>query len=120
MKPNQLNVSTYHKYVNHPNKMKKQRIECGFCDADWWNMDDYLIKLLPAMLRRLANKTIAYPGTEEFPTPESWTEYLESTAELFEHAELLTGDPTSEIGEAQHLIEEAFSRLAHVFFALWD
>ena len=31
-------------------KFKKQRIERGFADSDWWSMDHYLLLLIPAML----------------------------------------------------------------------
>lgn len=68
-------------------KWAYQRVTRGFSDWDTWDLDQYFLKLIPAALRHLAKHTHGYPGTERFPTFESWQKYLLDMAELFERAE---------------------------------
>lgn len=57
-------------------KWAYQRITQGYCDFDWWDMDTYLTMLMADMIDELAKKSHGYPGNKEFPTPESWENYL--------------------------------------------
>ena len=57
-------------------KWAYQRITRGYADIDWWDMDVHISRLLVQMLRKLADEGMGYPGNEEFPTPESWKDYL--------------------------------------------
>lgn len=52
----------------------------GFCPTDVWNIDEYLLAVLPHMFRYLAKNGCAYPGTNQFPSPEAWHEHLEELA----------------------------------------
>jgi len=56
-----------------------QRIAKGYCDFDIMDIDDWLLSVLPAMLKELAGKP-AYPGYEPFDTPEKWEAWLNDTA----------------------------------------
>ena len=57
-------------------KWAYQRITKGYCDADWWDLDSHLTRLMADSIQDLADKGMGYPGTDEFPTPESWQKYL--------------------------------------------
>lgn len=54
-----------------------QRITRGYSDVDVWNLDAWLLAVLPPMLLALANDECgAYPGTEPFDTLEKWQQWL--------------------------------------------
>ena len=55
----------------------------GHAWRDSAEMDEYLLHLIPSMLRDHA-KSIAYPGNDEFPTYESWQAWCNSLANRFE------------------------------------
>ena len=50
MKNNNLGVNTRYRLCgrNGKQKMKKQRANRGFCSGDLWDMDSYLLELIPA------------------------------------------------------------------------
>lgn len=57
-------------------KWAYQRITRGFCDSDYWDLDHFLAELMAQSIKKLADETHGYPGTDEFPTYESWKDYL--------------------------------------------
>ena len=57
-------------------KWAYQRVTRGFSDYDYWDLDTYLTQMLADSIEQLAIHTHGYPGTEEFPTYESWRDYL--------------------------------------------
>lgn len=57
-------------------KWAYQRVTRGYSDPDWYDADVYISRLFTQILRKLADEGMGYPGTEEFPTPESWKDYL--------------------------------------------
>lgn len=57
-------------------KWAYQRITRGFCDADVWDLDTHLSEYLAQTIEYLAKTSHSYPGTDEFPTYESWETYL--------------------------------------------
>jgi len=73
-------------YLTHPWKFfndcwsnlknAKMRIIRGWCWSDLWNMDNYLMEIIPDMLRTLASDGQTYPGREPFETPEKWHSWL--------------------------------------------
>lgn len=67
-------------------KWAYQRITKGFCDYDIWDMDVYLIQLLADGIKQLADTSWGYPCTEEFPTHESWQEYLYKICDLLNYS----------------------------------
>lgn len=80
-------------YLKHPLKFIKQihyniknsieRITKGYSYFDVMDMDDFLLALIPAMLHDLSHGG-AYPGDNEFPTYESWSEWCNNLAIRFE------------------------------------
>lgn len=95
-----LNVwKTYHRparyYFTHPwiwikdmyynCKAARERARQGYATRDIWNLDKWLLTILPPMLRELANDPDgAYPGTEPFETPEKWELWLYNMAKQIE------------------------------------
>ena len=57
-------------------KWAYQRITRGFCDFDVWDFDYYLTSVMAQGIKHLADTTHSYPGNNEFPTYESWKDYL--------------------------------------------
>ena len=57
-------------------KWAYQRATKGYCDFDWWDLDTHLSMLMADTIEALAKNGHGYPGTKEFPTPESWETYL--------------------------------------------
>lgn len=53
-----------------------QRATKGYADRDTWDLDTYLLELIPNMVDHLRQNTHGYPGNSNFPTPEAWDEYL--------------------------------------------
>ncbi len=43
-------------------EFKKQRIERGFADCDWWDLNDYLLWLLPGILEVFLERSNGAPG----------------------------------------------------------
>ena len=64
-----------------------QRATRGFADCDVWDMYSWIFELFHDSLTFLADNHFGYPGTEEFRTDESWTEYLKSIAQKFYQAD---------------------------------
>lgn len=55
----------------------------GVAYRDSAEMDEYLLHIIPIMLREIANGE-AYPGNDEFPTYESWKTFCCDLANKFE------------------------------------
>ena len=68
-------------------KWAYQRATRGFADMDTWSMDSWLLNLFHDSLYYLADNHCGYPGTEQFPDDESWTEYLKEMADKFYQAD---------------------------------
>lgn len=115
-------------------KYMHQRIRRGFADCDIWNMDHFLLKLLPAMLRNLADGCTGYPdqllldGKEMPQSFESYTDWLRDMADALEHAGILMDISTAPLGcdiqpryeEGRRLIAKAMRELGDNFGCLWD
>ncbi len=78
-------------YITHPWKWFKDcwinlknawyRAIKGYCYTDLWNINDWLLEVLPNMLQELADKHCAYPGQPPFKTPEDWEDWLRKIAD---------------------------------------
>lgn len=89
-------------YLKHPRRFFRelyysfkyawQRATKGYSFYDSMDMDDFLLHVIPGMLRDIANAQ-AYPGTEPFETPEKWEDWCNSLADVFES---LQGDGWTE------------------------
>ena len=79
-------------YLTHPWKWFRDlkvglknafhRMRYGFAWVDLWNLDSYICTLLPQMLWALRDRSCAYPGTDELPTPEAYSEWLNALATI--------------------------------------
>ena len=98
-------------------KWCKQRIKRGYCDMDLWNMDDFLIELLPDMLERLAETASGYPD-KRFESIDEWRQFLTNTTSLFRESH--EAAKHFDYKAADTLQKEAFGRLSECFFDLWD
>lgn len=121
---NQQNIKHFGYAPRKVRKLCRQRIRNGFCDHDVWKTRYYLSCIIPKMLRQLASEGIGYKKDyDEFNTPEDWERYLLDTANSFDvlHDRLdykYDDEPTLE--QLQKEIDDAFAKLAHVFYDLWD
>lgn len=79
-------------------KWAYQRVTRGFCDFDTWDLDTYFSMFLADSIKHLADNTHSYPGTEEFPTYESWHDYLYKISDLLNYS----------LGELPNEYEEAW------------
>jgi len=129
----------YHTWRNWKNAWA--RATKGYCGEDWWDMDIWTLEILPQMLDELAAKSHAYPGNEEFDTPEKWERFLKGLAA---NLRLCTEDAANqmneyyndgnwlenkdkyfarakEVYEEQEAIrEETFKEIGRVLPMLWD
>lgn len=60
-----------------------QRATRGWAECDAIEMDEYLLHIIPEMLRKIANGD-TYPADKEFPTREKWQDFCNSLADVFE------------------------------------
>lgn len=141
-------------YLIHPWKWFKhlfqnlraayRRIKFGWCYTDVWELGYWLLEILPPMFEYLAANGYGFPGDEEFPTYESWQQWLlkiaqdirsvqeENVEKQNEYDEEFHHTHNEEIGKKyfQRMIEldkwreekmvEIFSELARKIPALWD
>ena len=125
-KPISLCVFSYKKsyYLTHPFLFMKElwigarnahhRMRYGFSWGDVWNMDTYLGKLVPSMLRELATGSC---GTPYDTTGEEYKAYLMALARLFEIANIDKFDEEYE-GARTSLLElhdEKFSSVERLY-----
>lgn len=83
-----------------------QRVRYGYCDYDWYEMSEYLLYLIPSMLKTLAEKSIGTPCIPSY-SPEDWKKWLLEIANEFESAQenSLTGPENEYEKEYDALIE---------------
>lgn len=60
-----------------------QRATRGYAGRDVAEMDEFLLHIIPPMLRKLANSN-TYPCDDEFPTYEAWQDWCNALADVFE------------------------------------
>lgn len=56
----------------------------GWTYGDVWDWNSWFLHTTPNMLRYMADKGAAYPGSEPFTTPEKWHDWLHKIADLLE------------------------------------
>lgn len=127
-----LNLDELNPRRHDPKKIalwKYQRATRGVCDYDVWNLDGYLLELIPQALRLLAETTHSYPGSPDFPRFEDWQKWLCDTADLADRIDELRNGHNPDMTWEQakdldrHIDElknELFDRLKEQFFHLWD
>lgn len=96
-------------------KYAAQRIRKGWCESDVWNLDLYLESIIIDTLRQLADVSHGYPGNDEFPTFESWQNWLRETADMIDNEDTLFS-----IKEAEAKRKEGLKRVFEHIDYLWD
>ena len=71
-------------------KRAKDRATKGFCDWDIWDLDVWLLELLPASLKEFKDKTQGYP--DELGSYEEWIKTLEKIIAHFDEANKIITD----------------------------
>ena len=56
----------------------------GWVPNDTWDLDSYLARVISESLKHLAETSNGWPCSNEFPTFESWKEYLLKLSKAFE------------------------------------
>ena len=106
-------------------KWKRQRINRGFCDWDWWGLYQFYLNLFVSSLRLYAKNTIGHSPAIA-PTYEEYQARILRLADMFE--ELAHWDENNverrdfeqEFKEKDELTKKAFAEMAEVFWSLWD
>jgi hypothetical protein len=57
-----------------------QRATRGYANRDTWNLDTWLLQVLPAAIKHLAKNCHGWPATDDFPTHEDWVSFLNNLA----------------------------------------
>lgn len=117
MARNPLDVREKWRGRNLIRKLSRQRIRKGFASSDVWDMDSYLLFLLPAMLKELADMATGYPDGL-FDSYEAWVRWLREEAGKFEAVRELRDE--GEYGAAKIALKLALNDLGDHFFCLWD
>ena len=60
-----------------------QRATHGFADCDVWNLDGSILNYLSGTLKQLSETAAGWPGNEQFPKYEDWTNFLREMSEKF-------------------------------------
>jgi len=102
-----------------------QRAFKGWADCDCWDMDYYLSKIIPAMLRDLKDNRFGQP--EEL-TEEEWDKKIDEMIEGFEAArrviDLDYPDNGEDLGKMVNADQKLFKAKGKLFikwfFDLWD
>lgn len=76
-----------------------QRATRGYADRDTWNLDSWLLQVLPAALDHLAEHSHGWPSNDEFPEFEDWQEYLFKIAKDLRECQDPDGDSKNEYYE---------------------
>ena len=130
-------------------KWAYQRITRGIANCDCWDWNSTILAYLNEGLDWFINHTISYPGDDEFPTYESWINYLKEIKQLLYRADetneyyptpcgdlwwttVQRGEENADLVKAMgeeaksndRLREQDFNKawemLGHVFWNLWD
>lgn len=126
-------------------KNMRMRVRRGWCWQDLWNMNDWLLEILPDMLRALADRSVGYPGSPPFDTDEKWRDWLTDLARRFEYCqedkvfarnkydkeyhktsstpevrELYFKENERLFAERQRILKQAFNELSENIDQLWD
>lgn len=72
--------------IKYLRRWRKQRATRGYADIDLFNTDNFLLGLIPKMIRDLAETGNGYPCGDEFSSFEEWSKHLHEIASHFENA----------------------------------
>lgn len=110
-------------------KWRSQRLRRGFSDYDVWNMDYYLLCIIPGMLRVLAKNSIGYAGyfwsydRREMTENDSFEAYkaeLLRVADEFDRYRSLHYDEPERQEDGKQVRLRLFEWVGHNLPTLWD
>lgn len=133
-------------YLTHPWKFVHhffQNLRHAYCRAvygwtweDAWNLNDWLLAVLPPMLRHIAENGVAYPGPyTKFDTAEKWDNHLHELANTLESLQEQNWESRNEIPvndkmwypreieliqEREQLLIDTFKIIGENFNYYWD
>lgn len=100
---------------------KWQRMNRGWSDQDVWGAYYHLSRVIPGMLRNLADNHMGHPGAL---TDEEWTAKLRSMADKIEAYVIMSEMPDDwtmeKENEAYKITQEGLREMADWFGNLWD
>lgn len=107
-------------------KWPLQRAKKGYSDVDLWNIKDWFMENISKMLIELSTRNMGYPGTDDYPTDESWKADLKKYGMMAQ--EISEFDFWDEEGEYHPEKQEEYEKLKRDFFDwfvknfedLWD
>lgn len=99
---------------------RKQRLETGVSNLDWWNLDDYLLRVIAEGLDRMAKLGCGYPGCAPYDTPEKWRSALKEHSANFLAIANTMYDFGEEHDKAHAKFYDEMAWLTENFFELWD
>lgn len=109
-------------------KYSWQRITKGYCDYDRYDIDWYLIELIPNILEDFANKTNSFPI--DFEELKYWQDYLRFCADRFKNTkdfyELSNNANYSKeeriefYDKSKRCLKTGFEYLEDHYWDLWD
>ena len=118
-----------------------QRATRGYAYSDAAEMDEFLLHILPGMLRKVGDG-FSFPGVEPFETVEKWEDWCNSLADVFEslqeenwetgrneyeedfHKALEVTSPHKNVTLSYEMTEEEAKNICKLYWArekeLWD
>lgn len=98
-----------------------QRGKRGYSDYDTWSFDVYIVGVLAGGLKHLSKHAAGFPGNDEFPTWESWSDKLKEVAEVLEkYDKIFDIMDLKEEEKIYNDTQEALKWVAENVGALWD
>ena|ERR1700756_4663120 len=128
---------TWNKITDIPTNIKEyhHRGKHGWAESDAWSVDNHLVKIIPPMLRQMADANNSYPGRYPYDTAKKWQKALLLAADdieasdKFDDEHLPKGFGSDDAVTQQYLKDKkkAYERtlkgmkfVAKNFFDLWD
>jgi hypothetical protein len=98
-----------------------QRGRRGWSDADVWDLDGYLARVLGESIAHLAETTHGWPGGSEWPKFEDWQNELREVSQiLIDYDKGRWNFSPNNINAGFESIEPAIKRLSKYWGHLWD
>lgn len=110
-------------------RWRSQRVRRGFADCDLWNVDSYLLSVIPGMLRLFADGACGYP--EQFwsfekgryvanDSYEVWATELKRVADAFDYYASTYDQFKRTPAEDEAMRMKLFVWLGHNIMTIWD
>lgn len=105
-------------------KLRRQRAKYGFCEADLWDMNDYLTQVIIEMLRNFPKNLHGAPDRyydRARDSIEPWKKKIKSVQMDWETLHMYRNEVRPlDVDRTLEARNDAFKSLEEVFFDLWD